>query len=161
MAETKITKDEILDRTRRVPMQLTAGTGTGVAFTADQGPRVNFTGTPSEFARASTILPMDYVPGSAVTITILVETTNTQSISYLHYVAAVRAGVTTAIWNIINGGTIAAGSTPSGTCSTLAIACGSTGFQPGDKIAFAAMPNAAVTGTIYISMVYLDYTADN
>lgn len=140
-------------------MQLTAGAGITVG--TDQGVRIVFSGTPGEFARASTILPMDYVSGTDVTFKFFMQVDTTQSIAYNYYLASARNGSTSGQWNVANNQTLASSSHTQNQVIEKSITMAAANFQAGDQVSVAIKPNGALTGNAYLNLAFIEYTADS
>lgn len=149
------------NRTRREAFQFQADGAGGAAFSFNEGPEVAFTSTPTGFARMWTTLPRDYDSGN-VSIKLWLRATSANNIQWVYYIASRAAGASTTVaWNIVSGTT----STINLAANTLTdynlydIAAASV--AAGNQILIAVRPNAAVTGTIYLTGAEISYTADS
>lgn len=147
--------------TRRVHMFLGAdGTG-GAIMSQTEANDLSFTGTPANYGRANCIVPMDWVSGTTATIKIVMYNASASNQAINYYVGARASGATYAAWNIQNnittGATINLTANVISTFSMYTIAAAS--LAAGMPITIAFRPNAAITGFICVTHVYLEYTA--
>lgn len=155
-------KEYILpNRTRYAAIRVKADGANGATESNDEGPEVQFTGTPTGFARGVVKVPADWVPGTDILIKLQTRAPSTNSSKgTAQFVGLHKDGDTFSAWNEQNNvsGTQSwtAGVVKEITMYTIPNAS----IEAGDYIVFAWRPTAALTGNVYLCNAYIAYTAD-
>lgn len=143
---------------------LIKGDNTGGAVDSAQigSPEVAFTGTPTNYGRASGIIPVNYAGGTiAIKVYLFSANANNQSLNY--YVGShTNGGSVSTSWNIQSNQTSATSINLSANTmkefTVYTIPAGTV--TAGNYFALAIRPNAAITGTIWYSACFLEYSAN-
>lgn len=149
------------NRTRYAQFRTQADGSGGAVQSQDEGPEVQFSGTPSAFARGVVKVPADWVSGTDILIKLQTRAVSTNSSkATAHFVGLHKDGDTFSAWNEQNNvaGTQSwtAGVVKEITMYTIPAA----NIEAGDYIVFAWRPNAALTGNLFLCNAYISYTAD-
>jgi hypothetical protein len=122
---------------------------------------IHLTGTVANYGRLDVLVPMDYVAGTTATIVIFgySDSTNNQTVNY--YVGAHAVGSSFSSWNVASNITTAAtlGMTANAIVSFNIMTIPAANLVAGALVTVGFKPSAAVTGNIYITGAYLQYTA--
>jgi hypothetical protein len=166
MVQQQIPASQLADRVRRHQLLIGCDNVGGALNSQQIGvPEVSFSGTPTNYGRASGIMPADYAGGTIAVKVYLWSGSagNNQAMNY--YIADWRDASSLAggTWNVqsnqTTGATIGLAINTMKAFTLYTIPAGTV--QAGDYIAMAMRPNAAVTGTIVYAACWLEYTAEN
>lgn len=156
-----ITATQIQNRTRRSDIFLLSdGTG-GASDSFNEGREIAFTGTPTGFGRGRGLIPNDYASGN-VSVKFIVRATSANNIQWIYYMASRSNSAAWSAWNIAGGLTQTFNIANANQMYEFTVATTISGANVGAgyQMALAMRPNVAVTGTIYLTNAWLEYTAD-
>lgn len=147
--------------TKRHQLLIKADNTGGAVDSANLGsPEVAFTGTPTNYGRASGIIPLDYQGGTiAIHAYFLTANTNNQNLNY--YVMGYGNGETNTNWNIQSNQTYASLGLSANIIKDVTFyTIPANTLSAGDIIGIAMRPASAITGTIWLMAVFLEYEAN-
>ena len=123
-------------------------------------PEIKFSGTPTNYGRASGVVPLDYA-GGAIKLMVHLWGTSISSNSLNYYVANYGVGDTVATWNIQNNQTYSPINFSANKLKETNFYTISDGVvTAGDYIGFAIRFTSAITGDIYMTGAWLEYTGN-
>lgn len=151
----------IADRTRTAPIRIQADNTGGAVTSNNEGPEVQFSGTPTGYARGVARVPEDWVPGTDILIKLTTRASATNSgEGTTHFVGIHKHGDTFASWNeqssIAGNQSWTIDVINEFTMYTIPAA----NIEAGDYITFAWRVNTALSGNVYLVNAFLEYTAD-
>lgn len=162
IADETIIPQNIANRTRKISLSFFADEFGGAVRSNNWADEVAFTGTPSGYARAHTRIPSDWVSGTDLyfILRLRAATTATAQAS-VRYVGAYADGENSSgLWNIESA--VSSNITITSNLQTaVSITVASAGVSADDQLALAWRPNWAITGTVYLADVSLQYTSDS
>lgn len=163
LATDAVTPDKVTNRTRRIDMYIQADEGGGAIEAHSGGPEVQFSGTPTGYARGWCTLPSDYVPGTDATLHILSRSDSTNSNETVRkYVGTHTPGETwSSTWDEISASTYTLSWATNEYKDDAVEVIASSNLTAGDLIIFAWRVDTAITGNIYVTGAYVEYTADS
>lgn len=160
-ADASIDPAHHANRTRRVLLQLKADETGGAVADNNEGPAVAFTGTPTGYARAGGIVPADYASGDASIIAYCRSSATNSSETVQHFISCRSIGDVHSSWNIASGVTQTNSFSTTWSAITLATAIPDANIDALDYVAVAINPITALSGTVYIAAIVLEYTSNS
>jgi len=158
-----ITAAKIANRTRAINVPFFSdGTG-GSASSINLGmPAVAFTGTPSGFLRANTIIPADYVAGTDVVLRLKAFGGTGATHTARRYVNADAAGDSlSSLWDVDSNVQTTGLVFSANILRDIDITVAAANIAADSLVSMAWRIETAITGTIWVENVSLRYTADS
>jgi hypothetical protein len=148
-------------QTRRAEMAKTSDATGGVSISQQEANEIAFTGTPANYGRLNVMVPMDYVANTNINVKLFMYGTGANNQGMNFYLGLHTPGQTLSSWNIQNNANTASGvNLTANVFSTFTLyTISGASITAGANVTIALRPNAAITGSIYISSAYLEYTA--
>lgn len=149
-------------RVRRAPLQLWADNTGGANIGSNEGPAVDFTGTPTGYARAAGIIPADYAGGDvSIKLYLRASATNTAE-STEYYLACRSIGDVHSSWNIASGITSQQVSlSTTWSILTLTNVIPDANADALDYVALAWGIKSALSGTAYLAAAVMEYNSNS
>jgi hypothetical protein len=163
MAQQGINKDQIQNRTRRHNLLLKADNAGGALDSANEGsPEVSFAGTTTNYGRATGFIPSDWVPGTDVVVKAMFVDASATANALQYYVGLHYDGQTYASWNIALGASSGSINLTANVVKEFVVhTIPAASIVANAHISLAITPKFAITGTIFMKAVFLEYTADS
>lgn len=162
LVDESVTAAKTANRTRRsAPFNMQAdGSGGVVASTGDLRPAITMTGTPSTYARSVGMVPSDYVAGTDATLKYTIHSDSVNSSeTFFYYTYCQAVGDVYNDWNVHAAATKTV--SLSNVINEVSVTISSSYLAASNVVGTAVRFSTALTGTLVLLAVELEYTADS